>query len=222
MIIFTQTTRCTDYEMLLPKSWGFSCKQGKIPVRRSMELFSYNEVLRIANKPSIVKPSSFEEGQVYIFDDQVQNEKNNDEQEVIQSNLDLLEQTSPYVTSYVCLLAPRFEEHLLTGDLSEELHLWMKDICISFGWQLKFIDVKPNYLHWIMSVSISSYPTQFMKIVCQESSQRIFDDFPRFEKKNMSREFWAPWYFVGVGHAPYSQNSINSFIKQIRMEQGLF
>ena len=37
----------------------------------------------------------------------------------------------------------------------------------------------------------------------------------------MSNEFWAPWYFVGVGQAPYSQNTIQSFIRQIRMEQGL-
>lgn len=130
-------------------------------------------------------------------------------------------QIDPYVTSYVCLMAPRFEEHLLLGDISSQLHTWMKDLCISYGWQLKFIDVKPEYLHWIMTVSITTYPNQFMKIVLRETSKKVFDDFPRFKVKNVSNQFWAPWYFVGVGEAPYSKNSIQSFIKQIRMEQGL-
>ena len=174
-----------------------------------------------ANQASIHRAPFVNGMQIFATDEQAQYNNGIDEQEDIQSDLEFLRQTDPYITSYVCLLAPRFEEHLLTGDLSDQLHIWMKNICISFGWQLKFIDVKPKYLHWIMAVSITTYPTQFMKIVCHESSKRIFDDFPRFEHKNMSNEFWAPWYFVGVGQAPYSQNSIQSFIRQIRMEQGL-
>ena len=174
-----------------------------------------------ANQTSIHR-APFVNGMQLIASDKQTHHKNGiDEQEDIQSDLESLRQTDPYVTSYVCLLAPRVEEHLLTGDVSEQLHIWMKNICVSFGWQLKFIDIKPKYLHWIMAVSLTTYPTHFMKIVCQESSKKIFEDFPRFEQKNMSNEFWAPWYFVGVGKAPYSQDSIQSFIRQIRMEQGL-
>ena len=72
-----------------------------------------------------------------------------------------------------------------------------------------------------MAVSITTYPTQFMKRVCKETSKRIFEDFPRFKDLNMSDEFWAPWYFVNVGQAPYSKDSIQSFIKQIRIQQGI-
>jgi putative transposase len=143
------------------------------------------------------------------------------EQEDIQADIGFSDKNDPYVTSYVCLLAPRFEEHSLIGDLSDQIYVWMKEICVSFGWQLRFIDVRPKYLHWIMAVSITTYPTQFMKIVCRESSRKIFDEFPKFKHKNVSDEFWAPWYYVGVGKAPYSQNAIQSYIKQIRMQQGL-
>lgn len=132
-----------------------------------------------------------------------------------------LTEVDPYVTSYVCLMVPRFEEHQLIGDVSDQLHIWMRDICISFGWSLKFIDVKPECLHWIMSVSITTYPTQFMKIFLRETSKKIFDDFPRFKHRNVSNEFWAPLYFVGIGESPYPQSSVRSFIQQIRMEQGL-
>ena len=143
------------------------------------------------------------------------------ENEESQPYISFSENIDPYVTSFVCLLVPRFEEHVLAGDLTDLLRVWIKDICISFGWQLKFIDVNPRYLHWIMTVSITTVPTQFMKTIRRETSNKIFDDFPRFKKRNMSNEFWAPWYFVGVGEVPYSQNTIRSFINQIRIEQGL-
>ena len=186
-----------------------------------MNLRLGNKDFEMTNQTSMNKLPVYNNNKFILLDSQTQYNNCNDQQEDIQSNLEFLKQTDPYVTSYVCLLAPRFEEHLLIGDLSDQLHIWMKNICISFGWQLKFIEIKPKYIHWIMAVSITTYPTQFMKIVCQESSIKIFDDFPKFQQKNMSNEFWAPWYFVGVGKAPYSQDSIQSFIRQIRMEQGL-
>ena len=138
----------------------------------------------------------------------------------VDSRTGSLTQNDPYVTTYVCMIAPRFEGHLLVGDLADQLHYWMKDLCISFGWQLKFIEINPNYMHWIMSVSITTYPNQFMKTVLRETSKKIFGDFPKFNHQNSSNEFWAPWYFVGVGESPYSKNSIQSFLNQIRMEQG--
>jgi REP element-mobilizing transposase RayT len=146
---------------------------------------------------------------------------NMDVQEYARPNIESLRNVDPYVTSYVCLVAPRFEEHELTGDLTDQLHTWLKDICTSFGWGLIFLEIQPNYLHWIMTVSIAASPSEIIKTVCQKSSINIFNDFPKFKDKNMSNEFWAPWYYVGAGEAPYSNDSIKSFLKQIRVEQGL-
>ncbi len=143
------------------------------------------------------------------------------QEEILPNKTGLYENGGPYVTSFVCLLVPRFEEHTLIGDLSDNLHTWMRDICVSFGWNLKHIEISPNYLQWIMTVSISTSPVEFMNIVCRTTSKNIFDEFPRFSQQNVSKMFWAPNYFVGVGHAPYSKSTIQSFIEQIRMEQGL-
>lgn len=142
-------------------------------------------------------------------------------QEYAQPSIESLRNNDPYVTSYACLIAPRFEEHELTGDVHIQLQTWMKDICTSFGWGLNFLDIQPNYLHCIMTVSIAASSSEVIKTICQKSSERIFDDFPRFKEKNMSDEFWAPWYFVGAGEVPYSIDSIKSFLNQIRVEQGL-
>ena len=144
-----------------------------------------------------------------------------DQEEILPKITEFYENSGPYVTSYVCLLVPRFEEHTLIGDLSKNLHIWMKDICISFGWNLKFINISPNYLHWIMTVKITSSPTEFMDIVRRTTSENIFENYPRFSERNTSKKFWAPYYFVGIGDVPYSRSSIHTFIDQIRMEQGL-
>lgn len=143
------------------------------------------------------------------------------QEEILHKISEIYENSGPNVVSFVCLLVPRFEEHTLIGDLSENLHIWMKDICISFGWNLKFINISPNYLHWIMTVKMNSSPTEFIDIVRETTSKKIFDNFPRFSERNTSKKFWAPYYFVGIGDVPYSRSSIQSFIEQIRMEQGL-
>lgn len=145
-----------------------------------------------------------------------------DGQEEIHTNIARhFEDIELYATSFVCLLVPRFEEHTLIGDLSENLHTWMKEVCISYGWNLKFIEISPNYLHWIMTVQINSSPVEFMNIVRRKTSKKIFEEFPRFLDMNISKKFWAAYYFVGVGEIPYSRSAIKSFIDQIRMQQGL-
>jgi len=144
-----------------------------------------------------------------------------DDEEFLPNSIGLYEVAEPYETSFVCLLIPRFDEHQLIGDLVDTLYTCMKDTCISFGWNLKFIEISPNYLHWIMTVKIDSSPVEFMDIVRRITSKKIFDEFPRFSKKNTSERFWAPNYYVGVANLPYSIVAIQSFITQIRMEQGL-
>lgn len=144
------------------------------------------------------------------------------QEEILPRIAEVFENSDPYVVSFVCLLVPRFEEHTLTGDISDNLHIWMKEICISFGWNLKFLEISPNYLHWIKTVKMNSSPVECMKIVRRTTSKKIFEEFPRFSTQNMSKKFWAPYYYVGIGEVPYSKSSIESFITQIRTEQGIY
>ena len=123
--------------------------------------------------------------------------------------------------SYVCLLIPRFSDHYLIGDITEELVEWMKQICISYGWRLDAIAVRPGYVQWVMNVPLNANPAQFMRIIRQQTSQKIFDDFPRFKQKNISGQFWAPGNFVVAGTELQTPETINSFILQTRRHQGI-
>jgi REP element-mobilizing transposase RayT len=123
--------------------------------------------------------------------------------------------------SYVCLLIPRFRDHHLIGDITESLVEWMKQICISYGWRLSAISVRPGYLQWVMNVPLNANPAHFMKIFRQHTSQKIFDDFPRFKQLNMSGQFWAPGNFVVAGDQLQTPEAINTFILQTRRHQGI-
>ena len=123
--------------------------------------------------------------------------------------------------SYVCLLIPRFSDHYLIGDLTEDLVEWMKQVCISYGWRLDAISARPGYLQWVMIVPLNANPAQFIRVIRQQTSQKIFDDYPRFKKQNMSGQFWAPGNFVVAGTQLQTPETINSFILQTRRHQGI-
>lgn len=124
--------------------------------------------------------------------------------------------------AYACLLIPRFSDHYLTGDITEDLPKWLKEICISYGWRLKSISVRPGYMQWVMSVPLSANPAHFMRLARQLTSQKIFEDYPRFKRKNLSPDFWAPGFSVVPGNQPQSMEVIDSFILEIRKQQGIY
>jgi len=123
--------------------------------------------------------------------------------------------------SYSCLLIPRFSDHYLTGDITEYLAEWMRQICVSYGWRLDAVIVRPGYIQWIMTVPPSANPAQFMRLTRRHTSERIFNEFPRFKQKNMSGDFWAPGYFIAAGNQLQSPETVSNFILTTRQHQGI-
>lgn len=134
----------------------------------------------------------------------------------------ILEPISPglYNLTYACLLVPRLSSHYLVGDLSEQLSIWMPEICIAFGWRLEFLTVRPEYLQWVVNVPPSSSPGYLMRIVRQQTSERIFANFPRLKKENPSGDFWAPGYLIMGGDRPHPPQLVKDYINQTRQRQG--
>jgi REP element-mobilizing transposase RayT len=128
---------------------------------------------------------------------------------------------SPYDLSYACLMIPRFSTHYLTGDIAENLRQWMGQICISFSWRLEYITVHPDYIQWILNVPPATSASRCIRTIRQQTSQRIFEDFPRFKQENFSKDFWAPGYFVLVGNLPHPLDMINDYILLTRQQQGI-
>lgn len=135
----------------------------------------------------------------------------------------LLESTSPglYNITYACLLLPRFDSHHITGDLAENLSRWMPQICIAFGWRLEYLAVRPDYLQWVINVPPNTSPGYLMRIIRQQTSKRIFENFPRIKKENPSGDFWAPGYLIMGSAQPHPSKLVQEYIQRTRKRQGI-
>ena len=134
----------------------------------------------------------------------------------------MLEPISPglYNLTYACLLVPRFSSHYLTGDLSDRLSEWVPQICIAFGWRLEYLAVRPEYVQWVLNVPPATSPGYLMRIVRQQTSEKIFTEFSRMKKENPSGDFWAPGYLIMGGSQPHPPQLVKDYIKQTRTRQG--
>jgi REP element-mobilizing transposase RayT/CheY-like chemotaxis protein len=134
----------------------------------------------------------------------------------------MMEPISPglYNLTYACLLVPRFSSHYLTGDISDRLSEWLPNICIARGWRLEYLAVRPEYVQWVSNVPPSDSPGFLMRIVRTQTSEKIFEEFPRFKKENPSGDFWAPGYLIMGGTQPHPPQLVKDYIKQTRERQG--
>ena len=126
-----------------------------------------------------------------------------------------------YQLMYACLLVPRFPSHYLTGDITERLSEWIPNICIAFGWKLEHLAVRPEYLQWVVNVSPATSPGYLMRIMRQQTSEKVFAEFVRLKKENPSGDFWAPGYLIMGGTQPHPPQLVKDYIKQIRQRQGI-
>jgi len=126
-----------------------------------------------------------------------------------------------YNLTYACLLVPRFSSHYLTGDIADRLSEWLPNICVAFGWRLEYLAVRPEYLQWVVNVPPATSPGYLMRIIRQQTSEKIFANLTRFKKENPSGDFWAPGYLIMGGTKPHPSQLVKDYIKQIRQRQGI-
>jgi len=125
-----------------------------------------------------------------------------------------------YHLTYACLLIPRFSAHYITGDLAECLGEWLPNICIAFGWRLEYLAVRPEYLQWVANVQPNTSPGYLMRIMRQQTSEKIFSEIIRLKKENPSGDFWAPGYLIMGGTQPHPPQLVRDYIRQTRQRQG--
>lgn len=125
-----------------------------------------------------------------------------------------------YHLTYACLLVPRFSSHYLTGDVADHVANWMPSICIAFGWRLEYLAIRPEYLQWVVNVQPNTSPGQLMRIMRQQTSEKIFTDFPRLKKENPSGDFWAPGYLIMGGSQAHPPQLVKDYIRETRDRQG--
>jgi REP element-mobilizing transposase RayT len=126
-----------------------------------------------------------------------------------------------YDMSYACLLIPRNPEHLLTGKISDFIHKIVRDTCDAFGWRLTLIQVRPQYIQWVVNATVGTPPSKCIHTIRDQTSKGILDKFKQFRDKVPYQDFWAPGYLVLVSKEAHPQSIIDEFINLTRQQQRL-
>lgn len=147
----------------------------------------------------------------WVVDEKIVSETLNEENSLASAKNGL------YHLKYACLLVPRNAGHYLKGDLSDSILEWIPNICTALGWQLEYIAVQPEYLQWIVHVQPNTSPGNLMRIMRQQTSELIFNEYPRFKQENSSGDFWAPGYLIMGGNQPHPLKLIQDYIHQTRL-----
>jgi REP element-mobilizing transposase RayT/CheY-like chemotaxis protein len=139
------------------------------------------------------------------------------------TNIQQLEPVSPAYSllNYTCVLIPRLPQHHLTGALGEKVGHWVQQLCLSYGWRLEGIAVRPEYLQWMVQVGPSVPPAHLVKGIRQHTSQYIFENFGNYRRENPSGDFWATGYLIVGGPQPPSPKLLRDYIKETRSRQGI-
>jgi REP element-mobilizing transposase RayT len=134
-----------------------------------------------------------------------------------------LEPVSPSYSrlTYTCLMIPRMPHHYLAGELAEHLGQWFPQCCLAFGWRLKGLSIRPEYVQWMVEVSPAISPGNMIRILRQRTSQYIFNQSTHIKNENPSGDFWAPGYLIVSGSQPPTTQMRREFVDESRRRQGL-
>lgn len=139
------------------------------------------------------------------------------------TSLAQLEPASPALSllNYTCVLVPRLPQHFLTGELADQMAVWVQQLCLAFGWRLEGISIRPEYLQWTVQVAPAISPGNLIRIVRQRTSMHVFGSYPHLADQNPSGDFWATGYLIVSGAQPPSAQLLRDYIAQTRKRQGV-
>jgi len=121
------------------------------------------------------------------------------------------------VSDVTFYLVPRVDRHYLLGELSHRLRCWLPATCETYGWQLDFLSVRPDYLKWTLRDFPEILIREMLQIVRRQTSVRIFRVFPNLKTENRAGDYWAPGYLVDTQNREFSTQALISHMAKSRL-----
>lgn len=105
-------------------------------------------------------------------------------------------------------LVPRKEDDFILGELSHNLRSWLADICHHYTWQLDFLAVRPNYVRWTLRDFPDILTQEMLQIIRQETSQRVFEQFPQLQRGAQYADYWASGFLMDFVNREFSTQAL--------------
>jgi DNA-binding NarL/FixJ family response regulator len=125
------------------------------------------------------------------------------------------EESGP-TAAYTCLWLP-FDPGLeMQGDLVSGLSTWLQDITHENAWELRDLDISPDYLLLTVSVPQRLLADDVMTRLMEETSRLSADHFPDLVSEG---SLWADGYYVVSPARPLTEREIARFVTYQRQSQ---
>jgi putative transposase len=119
---------------------------------------------------------------------------------------------------YACCLVPRLAYLELTSSAAEQLSHWVPQLCQAFEWQLIYLSIEPDHIHWVVDVPPATSPAGLVQLFRKHTSLRIFSKYPQLCASIPSGDFWAPGYLITPSDRPLPGRVLAAFVQRTRSQ----
>lgn len=123
------------------------------------------------------------------------------------------------VSDITFYLVPHQNRHFLLGILARRLREWFPRICETYGWELAYLSIRPDYVKWTLHDFPDALIHEMLEIVRRRTSERIFRIFPNLQAGSQTGDFWSPGYLVDRQNREFSTQVLIAHVTKSRLNE---
>ena len=119
-----------------------------------------------------------------------------------------------YLTQYHIIWCPKFRFSVLNNSIDQSLKTILKQICDTYSYQIKALEVMPDHIHIFVDCPQTVAPCDIVRTLKSISAIELFRIYPEL-KAFYARcgRLWSRGYFVSsVGHI--SETTVKKYIEE--------
>ena len=119
-----------------------------------------------------------------------------------------------YLTQYHIVWCPKFRYPVLTPERQDRLKNILADICKTYGYAIKAMEIMPDHIHLFVDVPQTVAPCDAVRTLKSISAIRLLKDDPALRRVySRCGVLWSQGHFISsVGHV--SEETVKRYIEE--------
>ena len=103
-----------------------------------------------------------------------------------------------YQIEYHFVWVTKYRYKVLTLEVAERVRELVRQVCTTFEIRIVKGVVSKDHVHILVSAPPNMAPSEIMRRIKGNTSNRLFEEFPHLKKRYWGRHFWARGYFCAT------------------------
>ena len=124
-----------------------------------------------------------------------------------------------YLTQYHIIWCPKFRYSVLTNGIDVKLKEILQDICDTYHYKIKALEVMPDHIHIFVDCPYTVAPSDIARTLKSISAIRLFREYPELKRFYAKcGALWSPGSFIStIGHI--SEETVTRYIEEQKHEE---